>query len=493
MRLNGFQRIGFVFIILIAICLSGCTDNNSTSLNIKPAINSTKGSTLESSNSAEQSLPSYDLNVGFVFSGSVNDETSFTGQINSQRIAAYNSKSCEGLGTCYVDNVNAENFENAINELKSDNCKDIYLFVSDCDDVLEKYSKDNPDVNFIYHGTHDITSNISTFSGKVQQGGYIAGIMASYNSETHNIGFIGDESLVDNNIVANSIQTGSQVAGSDCQVFFENAQSNNAIELKIDSLLEENCDVIVCYTETSYSEEYCQQKGVKFIGSHDFSEKLEQFPDMLMYFYCDYAPYFLYDFKIMQENDRCLPADFVGTIKDSTIFVSDSLPKSKEDSQKLMDKIVSSFSSDGTQILDDQGFYRFENTVTSDGEIDLELTSEKKAEIRKYIQAQYDWYDAQEGRNTEDSYIFEIWYNAEEKYGLLDGEAKELDDLYESRKKEEEELFITSLKGVHDGDYFIVSGEVENNSSSTVKFVVVKIELIDENGKVFDSDTTFAV
>lgn len=482
MRLNVFQRFCFVFIILIAICLSGCVSNNNfTSSESKPTINSTKSSTLYSSNSEVQPLLSCERKVGFVFSGNVNEETSFTNQTNLQRIMASNR---EGIDTCYVDNVNAENFENAINELKNNNCTDVFLFVSDCDNALAKYSESNPNMNFIYHGTHNITSNISTFSSKVQQGGYIAGLMASFNSETHNIGFVGDERLINNNAVANSIRAGSRLCRLDDQIFFENAHTNNDIESKIDLLIGENCDVIVCYTETSYSEEYCQQKGIKFIGSHDFSGKLEQFPDMLMYFYCRYDSYFLHDLKIIQEDNRCLPADYVGTIKDGTMSVSSALVRSKKDSQKIMDAIITSFSSD-VPLLDDQG--RNRNEEYND------LTSEEKAEIRKYIQSQYCWYDTKEGRNTEDTYTFEIWNNATNKYGLRDGEAKALDDLYESRKKEEEELFITSLKGVHDGNYFIVSGNVENNSSSTVKFVVVKIELIDEKGKVFDSDTTFAV
>lgn len=59
--------------------------------------------------------------------------------------------------------------------------------------------------------------------------------------------------------------------------------------------------------------------------------------------------------------------------------------------------------------------------------------------------------------------------------------------------KRSKSLFIQSHRGYIKGDYFIVSGTVKNNTSSTVSFVVVKIELIDRNGNVFDSDTTYAV
>lgn len=66
-----------------------------------------------------------------------------------------------------------------------------------------------------------------------------------------------------------------------------------------------------------------------------------------------------------------------------------------------------------------------------------------------------------------------------------------LEELWEAR--DSKSLIVQNYSGQTEGSYFVVSGSVKNNTSATVKFVVVKIELIDKNGNVIDSDTTYAV
>lgn len=66
-----------------------------------------------------------------------------------------------------------------------------------------------------------------------------------------------------------------------------------------------------------------------------------------------------------------------------------------------------------------------------------------------------------------------------------------LEELQETKRSKS--LIIQNYSGKGEGNYFVVSGSVKNNTSATVRFVVVKIELIDKNGNVFDSDTTYAV
>lgn len=58
-------------------------------------------------------------------------------------------------------------------------------------------------------------------------------------------------------------------------------------------------------------------------------------------------------------------------------------------------------------------------------------------------------------------------------------------------EKRSKSLFIDSVYLSSNSSYDIVSGSVTNNTSLTVKFVVVQISLKDENGKTFDSDTTY--
>ena len=59
-------------------------------------------------------------------------------------------------------------------------------------------------------------------------------------------------------------------------------------------------------------------------------------------------------------------------------------------------------------------------------------------------------------------------------------------------EKKKKSLIIDSLKMSSNSSYHVVSGSVKNNTSSTVKFVVVEIHLKDADGITFDTDTTYA-
>lgn len=60
------------------------------------------------------------------------------------------------------------------------------------------------------------------------------------------------------------------------------------------------------------------------------------------------------------------------------------------------------------------------------------------------------------------------------------------------RIKQSKSLYIDSLNMSTNSNYHVVTGSVTNNTSSTVKFVVVEIHLKDADGITFDTDTTYA-
>lgn len=64
------------------------------------------------------------------------------------------------------------------------------------------------------------------------------------------------------------------------------------------------------------------------------------------------------------------------------------------------------------------------------------------------------------------------------------------EELWAAKRKKS--LFVDSVYISTNSSYHVVSGSVTNNTSSTVKFVVVEIHLKDEDGKTFDTDTTYA-
>ena len=68
-----------------------------------------------------------------------------------------------------------------------------------------------------------------------------------------------------------------------------------------------------------------------------------------------------------------------------------------------------------------------------------------------------------------------------------------LSDLRNDVYKPEGKLSVTNVDASKSGDYFYVTGTVKNEKSSTVYFVTVRITLHDKDGKVINTESTYAV
>lgn len=311
--------------------------------------------------------------VGYIFRESVSELT-FTGQICEQRERASNRSSVE---TCYIDNVPLSQFEDAVVALSEAGCTDIvacsptYLNVVNSS-VAKKYM----DLDFICFGDLSDSRNISAYSEAPYQGAYVAGLVASYNSKTKKIGVVADTALPGAYPVINAVQLGTLVVNDGgAEVYVAGAEKDNEIEQAINALLDNDCDVIVCYTNSGHSADYCQKKGVQFIGNLDYSDYENEYPNMLMYFYCRRDDYFLAQFKSMK-LDTWIPDVFIGEMSNNVINVSNALPAAANGSQHLIDALVPHLTNGSAKVFkgplkDTNGSTRYlETDVMTDKQID---------------------------------------------------------------------------------------------------------------------------
>lgn len=275
--------------------------------------------------------------VGYIFRESASD-LSFAAQICEQRERASNRSSVD---TCYIENVTLSDFEAAVEALSAEGCTDIvacsptYMNIVNSS-VAKKYMN----LKFICFGDLSDSYNISAYSENPYQGAYVAGLVASYNSKTKKIGVVADSALPGTYPVINAVQLGTLVINDGgAEVYVAGAEKNSEIEEAIDALLENDCDVIVCYTNSGHSADYCQKKGVKFIGNLDYSGLEQEYSKMLMYFYCRRDDYFLAQFKAMK-LDTWTPDVFIGEMGNNVINVSSALDAAENGSQHLIDAIV---------------------------------------------------------------------------------------------------------------------------------------------------------
>lgn len=332
--------------LCLVVCIAGCDGGTGSS-----------DSSSDSSNSEENTKPPH--KVGYIFHDKV-DEPTFSAEMNYQRVLAANRSS---MDTCYIDNVSITDFEAAVRKLAEAGCTDIVSGSSVFASMLGSISNKYMNINFIGYGVTSGGSNVSPYTELPYQGAYAGGIAAAYNSHTRNIGFVGDNNMLYVKPVVNAAALGTQAVFSTAKLYIAGATRDNEIEKAIDDLLARNCDVIICYTSSTHAEEYCEKKGVKFVGCHDFSEKEADYTKMLMYFYSLRDSYFLAQFKQMQ-LDTWTPGSYTGRMGNGIICISEALSANKDqDLQRVLNALVSKLASGGEifsgQLIDNKGVARY--------------------------------------------------------------------------------------------------------------------------------------
>lgn len=345
----------------IMMTLTGCNNEESSDSS-------------ESSETSEEEVLTVYHKVGYIFNKEA-DTDSFTSQICKQRLNASNRSSVD---TCYIDNVSISDFENAVKQLVSVGCTDIVSASAVFANMLKSVSSKYLNINFISFGSTSSALNISGYTENTFEGTYVAGVAAAYNSASRNIGVVVDTDLPYAVGTVNAAAQGAKIVYSSPKVYAAAASRDAEIEKAIDDLISRGCDVIICHTDSRHSEDYCEQRGVKFIGNLDFSDEEANFSNMIMYYYCKRDSYFLSQFKQMK-LDVWEPDSYTGMMSNGIVNVSAALSAAKEDTQRIIDTLAPKFASNSVVIFsgelhDNEGTVR---TLQTDILEDIEIYNMK--------------------------------------------------------------------------------------------------------------------
>ena len=308
-------------------CFAGCSGDDS---------GETGEGTSETSETSEGTAEADDIiKIGYVFNGDC-DKESYSSSANAERLAAATYTNVE---SCYIDNVNITDLSTAVNALIDDGCTYIisgsWLFNNALTDVASK----NMNVNFISHGARVRTVNVYAYTDQIYEGAYIAGMAAAYNSENEKVGVVGDPDMIYTKPVINAIALGSQLVYNDAQTVVAFASTDEEIHKAVDALDTEGCDVIISYTESAETVPYCSEKGIKVIGSLDYSATAENYENLLMYFYANHDSFYLAQNKLIQLG-TWEPESYVGTLANGGIVVSPALAAANKDTQVIIDALL---------------------------------------------------------------------------------------------------------------------------------------------------------
>lgn len=315
------KGIAAALALCVTIGLTGCSGETSSE------------SSSDSSSVEEETIP---VKVGYIFHDKA-DDGGVTGQFNHQRQKA--ARRCD-VETVYIEDVSVQDFESAVKALVSDGCTEIVSCSPTFTNVLNSISGRYMNVKFINYGATSIgTANVFSYTETAYQGAYVAGIAAAYNSKTQKVGLVADPELLYTYATTNAAALGVRMVFANGTLCVAGATEDNEIKQAVDALLAEGCDVIITYTESPYAADYCEQKGVKFIGNLDYTGSEDKYKNMLMYYYAKRDSLFVSQFKQLK-MDTWEPDVYKGSMSNGIINISQAQSCADKRTQDIIDEIV---------------------------------------------------------------------------------------------------------------------------------------------------------
>lgn len=315
------KGIAAALALCVTIGLTGCSGETSSE------------SSSDSSSVEEETIP---VKVGYIFHDKA-DDGGVTGQFNHQRQKA--ARRCD-VETVYIEDVSVQDFESAVKALVSDGCTEIVSCSPTFTNVLSSISGRYMNVKFINYGATSIgTANVFSYTETAYQGAYVAGIAAAYNSKTQKVGLVADPELLYTYATTNAAALGVRMVFANGTLCVAGATEDNEIKQAVDALLAEGCDVIITYTESPYAADYCEQKGVKFIGNLDYTGSEDKYKNMLMYYYAKRDSLFVSQFKQLK-MDTWEPDVYKGSMSNGIINISQAQSCADKRTQDIIDEIV---------------------------------------------------------------------------------------------------------------------------------------------------------
>lgn len=315
------KGIAAALALCVTIGLTGCSGETSSE------------SSSDSSSVEEETIP---VKVGYIFHDKA-DDGGVTGQFNHQRQKA--ARRCD-VETVYIEDVSVQDFESAVKALVSNGCTEIVSCSPTFTNVLSSISGRYMNVKFINYGATSIgTANVFSYTETAYQGAYVAGIAAAYNSKTQKVGLVADPELLYTYATTNAAALGVRMVFANGTLCVAGATEDSEIKQAVDALLAEGCDVIITYTESPYAADYCEQKGVKFIGNLDYTGSEDKYKNMLMYYYAKRDSLFVSQFKQLK-MDTWEPDVYKGSMSNGIINISQAQSCADKRTQDIIDEIV---------------------------------------------------------------------------------------------------------------------------------------------------------
>lgn len=313
------QLIAMVLVFALALC--GCAGADESSS--------------DASSSYDYSDTEGQAKVGYIYNHTVSKDN-MTYMFEKSRKDMQTALEIE---TCYVDNVPVSQFENAVKALKNDGCNIIISASNAFANSAYSYAKKDKDIYIISYGGAASLTNLTSIQPQIYQPAFVCGAAAAWNSSSHTIGVVADDTMYASYAVIDAFVLGVQqvykVNETDVKLIFANTDSETASA--VDSLVSAGCDVILSYQASDYAMYYCDSIGIKSIGfTSDVKYAAEH--GGIMGFYLNWATY-LTDTVRNCINDSFAAEVYVGGLKEAFVKVTPYTAAAKNGTDTICDTL----------------------------------------------------------------------------------------------------------------------------------------------------------
>lgn len=153
------------------------------------------------------------------------------------------------------------------------------------------------------------------------------------------------------------------------------------------------------------------------------------------------------------------------------------------------------FGEDRYYELDGLSLDMLEFSISKAREKYIKLNDNEKASLNSYMNNQFkmNWNELDERCNE----LGLTALNQDEYYDHMLGDedyyTKIRNRLYAEHEEEQGEVVVENKEMDYSNGNYLISGTVKNTTNSTVYFVKVKVSILDKNGNVLNTDSTYAV
>lgn len=254
-----------------------------------------------SSSSNSRNRRNKEVKVGFLYIGPINDG-GWTYSHDQGRL--FMEKEL-GVKTIYKENVPVtHDSEKVMNDMIAQGCNVIVGTSLGYMDYMEEVSKNNLNVIFLNCAGYKTAANMSNFSGRMEQPGYLSGIVAGMKTKTNKIGYVASYEIPEVirgidafTLGVRSVKPDAVVKVKWTHTWYDLSKEKEAAK----SLLDQGADVIAQHQYTSGVQQAAVEKGAFSIGyGSDMKDKAPK--SYMTAPIWDWGPYYVRTIKLIMDG-----------------------------------------------------------------------------------------------------------------------------------------------------------------------------------------------